>query len=404
MKQISILAVHLFFFSIAKASFFTADLMSSNTDPQMGTHLIIAGHGMEVSDQWLSIAHTQALVFKDKKRHGPIKVVSGIDIPDTYSLKLKKWGYTNVVTTPEVMTDDSVIRVISKIDRIESIDMIGHNGVGAGLALQNYSNRFFLNSVQKLSVYKNKFTKNSYIRLAGCNTGWKLAPALANALDVPVSGTFSASDIQAVYSNPNEWFYHDLDRMPVGAVEIKTNSLSYSIPVNCSGGGGGCLRLKPVNGVYSGKWGTYDGNIPFQKYFCGKTDSNSCALRAATSILTNISNIGFSDKATLAQYSQAVADHMCSSRKDLSVRSICINDVKNHLSGQKQLAPGYTIMKNIKMVQCSMTSCLYKAIPTNIAIEGVNYSVELMAAIPQSTLPTTFTQELNFYKTGFLLL
>lgn len=402
MKNLLSLCAYIFIACNSYAAYFQADLILPNSDLKLATHIIIAGKGMEVGDQWLTIAHTQALLFKDKGSVGKIKLIAAID-NQSYKNKIKTWGYTNIKVYEQTFNDDGLLSLISENQSIASLDLIGHNGVGAGLALEDYSNRFFLNSVKKMASLKNKFTSDSYIRLTGCNTGWKLAPALANTLQVPTSGTFSAADIQDVYTQPDAWFYHDVGRYPESAKTTSINTLSFSKPEKCVYGAG-CKRLKPVNGAYSGKWGTYDGNIPFQKYFCADLNNTNCAKRMALSMVTQISSVSVSKKPSLDSYARAVADHMCVANKDLNVRKICLNDIYLHVSGKKDLANGYTTMKTTKMVQCDMKSCLYQGKLTNLDINGATYSVELMQAIPQKSAPTTMKIEADYYKLGYSLL
>jgi hypothetical protein len=393
MKTKIILFSILFFkFFLAHSAYFQADLISAQSNLSLGTHLIIAGKGLEVGDQWLSIAHTQALVFKDKAKHGRIRIISAIDNANTYASKLNKWGYQNVITFNQAMTDKKVVDLIIKSEKIASLDFIGHNGVVYGFALEDYSNRFYKNGVDLLKSLKPQFMPDSYIRILGCNTGWVLAPYMANALQVPTSGTFTFADIQDLFT-PMTWYYHDEGRYPKIAKHVSQNLISFSKPTTCINGAG-CQRLKTVSIPYSGKHGSYTGTLPFAKYFCSSMNMNDCARRASLSILTNVSTVAIADKPSAEGYQKAVSDHMCSSWQDLSKRVACAKTVSDHLSGSKLALKTYTTITD-KMLTCSFKICNFK----QVSVDGQT----LMQGV-FDTPSTAFYDELNFYKLGFSLL
>ncbi len=382
---------------LAQASYFQAELKSPNADPSVGVHLIISGFGGpandSVGDQWLTIAHTQALVFNDKVKHGPIKLISYIDNAATYQKKLTAWNYQNVKVMNQAMTGSRVVNLIGQNEKIASIDFIGHNGAFMGLALEDYSNRFYLTDVKALAAFKSKFTADSFIRVMGCNTGWYLAPYMATMLGVPTSGTFTFADIQDIF-NPMTWYYSDEGRFPKGAKTVAQNSLSYSSPMTCTYAGG-CKRLKVVSIAYAGQRGTYIGTLPFAKYFCGSMNMNDCSRRAAFSVSTNISANFVSDKPTAAQYAEALSDHMCNSWQDLTKRAACAKAVTNHLNGVQLLSPTFKSVDE-KMLTCNFKSCDSKVI---VDQKGQNVLTGIF------TKPSTaFVDELNFYKLGFSLL
>lgn len=376
----------------AKADYFQADLKSTNVDPSMGVHLIIAGKGMEVGDQWLTAAHTQAMIFNDKAKHGPIRLISAIDDKSTFATKLARWGYENVQVFNQTMNDARVVKLISLNSKISSLDFIGHNGVFLGFALEDYSNRFYKTSVDLLKATRGNFTADSYIRIMGCNTGWILAPYFAEAMSVPVSGTFTFADIQDLFTD-NIWYYNDEGRHPEKVKVITQNLVSFSKPENCLYAGG-CKRLKPVTISYAGKHGSYSGTVPFPKYFCGSLSINDCARRAALSVTTQVSTVGIKNKPTALEYQKVVSDLLCSSWQDLSKRAQCQKSVTDHLSGIKSVSPAFTTITDPLLV-CNFKTCESKVstIDGKTVMQGVFNKVS-----------TTFYDELNFYKLGFSLL
>lgn len=383
--------VFLSFFSVLKtqASYFKGKLSTQNDNEALGAHLIIAGKGLEIGDQWLTIAHTQALIFKDKAQHGPIILIAAIDKP-SYQEKLKDWGYTDIKVYNQTFTGDRLIEQIAQISRISSIDYIGHNGALYGLALEDYNNRFFLTHAEKLAAYKNKFTPDSYIRLMGCNTGWNLAPKMAELLNVPVAGSFTFADIQDLY-NDGSWYYHDKGRYPEGAKHDSVNRSSYTTPTSCQHQAG-CSRLKVVTIPYQGKHGTYKMTLPFLKFFCGNLDRERCTTRMAKSVSTLISSTSVLQKPNLAQYSEIVADNMCNSWLDFNRRQDCFQKVMDHMSDKKTLPAAFNTI-NDKLLSCTTKTCLFK--------KDCSSGSCVMEGTDTGKPSTTFVDELNLYKEGF---
>ncbi len=369
------------------ADYFAAELKTPDENPNMGAHLIIAGKGLEVVDQWLIAAQTQALIYKDRKNHGPIKIISAIDKP-SYADYIKNWGYSNARVFKQTMTGQRVVDLISEHQKIASIDFIGHNGAIKGLALEDYDNRFFLDSVKLLTPLKSRFTADSFIRVMGCNTGWNLAPALANALNVPAAGTFTFADIQKLHET-NVWYYNDTGRFPGGKFN-NVNSISYSEPIACKNLGG-CLRLKPVSISYQGKHGTYQGTLPFMKFFCGNISTNDCARRMAksTQYLIGVNNL--QNKPAQNLYMETISDHFCSSWLDANKRITCQRQIISHLSGAKSVDTKFKTVSET-MLTCDSKKCAFK---TNC--DSGTCVLEADISKPSTT---TF-DELNMYKLGY---
>jgi hypothetical protein len=371
----------------AHADYFAAELKTADENPNVGVHIIIAGKGLEVVDQWLKAAQTQALIFKDRKIHGPIKIISAIDKP-SYAGQIKTWGYSNIRVFNQTMTGKRIVDLISEHQKIASIDFIGHNGAFRGLALEDYDNRFYLDTVELMKPLKNRFTADSFIRVMGCNTGWNLAPALADTLNVPVSGTFTFADIQKMHET-NLWYYGDEGRYPGGKF-ISTNILSYSEPLSCKHSGG-CLRLKPVSIPYQGKHGKYKGTLPYMKFFCGDLSKNDCARRMAksTQYLIGVNNL--QNKPSQNLFAQTISDHFCSAWMDLNKRIDCERQITSHLTGAK------AVNKIFKTISETTLTCDFKKCSFKTNCESGVCVLEADVSKPSTT---TF-DELNMYKLGY---
>ncbi|MBX3016436.1 MAG: hypothetical protein KF767_01000 [Bdellovibrionaceae bacterium] len=343
----------------AKAAFFTADVPNPNAGAGRGTHLIVVGKGLEVGDQWLRAAHTQAMIFKDRRGLGQIKIISAIENAN-YSTLVKNWGYTNVKAFNRTMTGNEVlgqIFAVANTSMIESIDFVGHNGAFFGFALEDYNNRFYLTHAKELAKIRHRMSADAIVRLMGCNTGWYLAPAVANALNVPTAGTFTYSDIQELHSS-GEWFYHDAGRFPTGGSWVKTNPISFSETKTCIAKGG-CMRLKVVNSNYQGRHGSYGGTLPFMKYFCGGLGTNDCHRRMAKGLIHAIGVKGVTGKPSLNDFSEMVADEFCPAFIDDLKRQSCRKKVVEHMLGINVLPATFSTVTGTSMT-CDFQSCQMK--------------------------------------------
>ena len=379
----------LFAFAIpAHAAFFRAELPTPNADPSVGTHVIIAGKGLEVGDQWMKAAHTQALLFRDRARHGNIVLISAID-KENYGSLLRGWGYAKIESFDRNMSAGEVIKLLARVKSIASIDFIGHNGAVLGFALEGYSHRFFMDAVKSLAPLKAKFTKDSFIRVLGCNTGWRLAPALADTLGVPASGTFTYADIQNLHSL-DDWFYHDEGRFPSGHW-LGANKQSFFTPITCSNVGG-CIRLKTVSGSYTGQHGDYSGGLPFMKYFCGSLDRNDCFRRMALSTQYLVGNSPLGGKPTIEQLAATLADQFCPAWKDTQRKATCHAKVIDHVTGRAKLSRTFTTF-NDRSLSCSFRKCQFDMVCTNTCV-----------LIAKGTEPSTaYVDELDAYLAGYQL-
>lgn len=392
--RIAALATALTVSHMAHAAFFTADVPNPNAGQGRGTHLIVVGKGLEVGDQWLRAAQSQALIFKDRQGLGKIKIISAIENAN-YSSLAKSWGYTNIMPYNRTMTGQEVLNQIFAVansSMIESIDFIGHNGALYGFALEDYNNRFFLPHAQELAKIRHRMSPDAVVRLMGCNTGWYLAPAVANALNVPAAGSFTYADIQELHST-GEWFYHDAGRFPSTGSWLKTNAISFSETKTCVGKGG-CMRLKVVNSNYQGRHGSYGGTLPFLKYFCGGLNTNDCHRRMAKAITHVVGIKSVQGKPSLNDFSEMVADEFCPSFIDDVKRLSCRKKVVEHMLGINILPSTFSTVNGTSM-SCDFQSCQMKK----------DCSTGSCVVTSTTQGPTkTYVNELNALRRGYDLL
>lgn len=377
--------------SSAFAAYFQADFPTASAKSELGTHIIVTGKGMEVGDQWLRAGHTQALLFKDRPQHGAIRFIGAIENTDTLK-HLNKWGYTNIQVFDKTFSGSRLVAAITEVAKINSIDFIGHNGALLGFALEDYKNRFFLEDVKAMKALAVRMTADSFVRIMGCNTGWGLAPALAQALQAPVAGSFTFADIEKLHET-GAWYYHDEGRYPGGSF-LRRNELSYNYPVDCYADGG-CMRLKPVRINYQGRHGSYAGTVPFLKFFCGGVSSADCFRRMAISTIYEVSTVAVKEIPTPDQFAEIMIDHFCPSYVNAAKRTDCATAVGNHVRGIKALPSTYS-QADGPTLTCNFESCS--------VVKDCSSGTCVMKGIANAPPSTTFVDELNAFMAGYKLI
>lgn len=376
--------------SVAQAASLTAELPTPQADPQAGVHVIVVGKGLEVGDQFLRAGHTQALVFKDRPRHGKVLVIAAVENAQTVPM-MTTWGYQRLQVDNRPFTSARLLEALGRVPKIASLDFIGHNGAFLGFVLEDYSNRFFLKDVPELGKLRARFSRDAFVRVLGCNTAWKLAPALARALQVPVGGTFTFADVQNLHEN-GEWFYHDAGRFPEGRF-LKRNELSFFHPVDCVRDGG-CARLKTVNSPYTGRHGNYGGGLPILKYFCADLSTPECARRMALSMQYQAGLRPMDHRLELSAFAENLSEIFCPSWKDAVKRRDCRTRIEAHVMGRTLIPRTFSTFAG-KALLCDMKQCQFKE-------ECVNGKCAFVAT--GTGLSTAVFDELEMYLLGRTLI
>ena len=379
----------------ARASYMTADLATPDANSKLGTHVVVAGQGLEDGTTWLKAAQTQAMVYRDRHNHGTIRMISAVDDARKadYLLMLKNWGYSNIRFMPQAFLGQNLVTELTALPLIASLDFIGHNGAFFGLALQDEgsTHRFYKSHVDAM-VGKVHFSKDSFIRLIGCNTGWFLAPYMASKLGVPAEGTLTSSDVQFLFST-GAWFFDESGAHPNGSVISEQNALSFLNPQACPDHVG-CVRLRPENGPYYGQHGTYTGALPFLKFFCGSVEPQDCFRRMAASMTYFV---GTSTADSPEHFAESITDKFCPANLDLAASSACRLAVGNHILGGRPLPSTFTTLSS----KVPQLSCDFQACQFSVVKDGKGQNILVSAGKGPST---AFVDELNAYRTGFALL
>ena len=244
-----------FFVQMTFAAMIVASYGNSPVDKNLSTRILVVGRGKELyyllQEAAIAKAHKLKEVFPSDQIVLVTVAETGLSENKNF---LRTRSFQPLSESSNDFTPDRLLTELLKWKKIESIDFYTHNSAHLGMQLEDADTRFGINYTQ-FAQLKSNLTKESYIILQGCNTGFWLAPNMSKWLGIPVAGSLTGTNVHHLHSNG---FFFDFDepKKPVGPW-ADLNSSSYQQPVSCKNGG--CLRTKPDKEVYAGTWGNFSG-------------------------------------------------------------------------------------------------------------------------------------------------
>ncbi len=315
------------------------------------THLIIVGSAKkEDSDQFFQSGVTRALRYQELFPLEQIIIISTPDVKrksntevfNQFNVTIKKIVHTR-------LTGKQLLYELRKFTKIASIDFYGHS---SPWALILGKKKAFLGpgtGRQAITSLRGHFTKLAYATLNSCNSGFKLAPALSQAWQIPVSGALTSSlfertTINALWENE---FISDHANWTV------RNNISFLTSPPCREGT--CWRMKPEPSIYQGHWGNFDHGLSFYKFFCNyPTTDEKCAAAIAFSLFSFPSITPLSLDSTKEDFKKNLIDYMCPTGKGINLFQQC-----KQMLTQQNINQYYSPLGK-KQLSCSHKKCQFK--------------------------------------------
>lgn len=293
-------------------------------DPLRPTHLFLVGpggaSGLLFQLSAVARAHKYTEVFPD---HQVLFLASDPFGNGEVQRQARGWGLHILGSVREDLTVEAVFREVSALRAIASIDVFSHANEEQGARLDE----FIAPDDRSWQRLRRQFTSDAWGTFHGCNTGWRLAPALSRHWQIPVAGSFTGTHFERLHSRGDFYPYDELLAPPGEFPSI--NALSYDFPRGCAAGG--CLRMKPDAHAYDGRWGSKEEGLNFYKFFCGGLALDACHRRMALAIRGNISVRNLKMDSSLEDFKTVLYDFMCSIHKDKNWRARCIRATENGL-------------------------------------------------------------------------
>ncbi|MCX7979176.1 MAG: hypothetical protein N2578_09255, partial [Bdellovibrionaceae bacterium] len=222
-----LLATSLLVTSLAQAYFVAT--FRSGMDPDIRTHILVAGRGSELVTLFQEVAATKAKKLKEQYPNEQIVLIAAEEKGDNVAL-LERFGFDVQMRPEVVLTQRRLFDLLVRFNKIASIEVYSHNAPEAGSFLEE-KNTIDPNSTEAPRL-KGKFTEDAYVIFAGCNTGFYLAPAMARVWGIPVAGSFTATDFKRLHSN-GEFYINEDYAKPPGDWALQ-NGISFSHSYPCS--------------------------------------------------------------------------------------------------------------------------------------------------------------------------
>lgn len=301
------------------------------------TRVIVVSKGL----MFASVGYQQAQVFKDLYPEEQILFITNKPTTTVYSnvkqTQLKKIGFKLGEDNADPLTNKKLISVLSHYtSRIQSLDIISHNGVVLGPWLEDGNTRLDFNNKSLMTSIKPLFDSKAWARVQGCNSGWNVAPTLSKYWGIPVMGSFTSTSFYTLNKNGAYELYSE-DKVNAAAVD----QWSFQKSENCPEGA--CLTLRPESAPYhyqvhkskDAAW------LSFFKPVCDASISDQACQRAlAESLITTTG----SEKRAEAQnnkeiFKNIVFKTICEAHSTKSSQVKCIENMKSTYDQRKSYMP-----------------------------------------------------------------
>lgn len=362
LKKVSVIFMCLFAFN-SHAYIMTA-LNTDKVDFNRPTHILVAGAGDDLGIQFQLVARSKALKYSQLYPNEQIVLISHDEPEVDNKALLNVWGFQFIKKDRSTFNGKSFIDETSKFNQIATIDIFSHSSAQYGIHLDGKAHRLTLNT-KGLEQLKGHFTKDAYVFLHGCNSGFNLAPFLSDIWEIPVAGSMTSTNFQKLHSDGN--FYLTEQGSYPSNEWAQTNEKGFAGPVSCSKAGM-CSRLKPDNNPYVGFWGEYhDGGLPFYKFFCTKTAVPDCKRIMAKSLLSFNSTSNITPNSSLEEYKKVLFDFLCPVSSTKNLRGECEIALEKSLTVGSQTYNPFSQ----EQVECDFKSCQVEIKCEKVLLTGV---------------------------------
>jgi len=420
-------------------------------NPKQRTHVIVLGNGDEFALAAIASARLKALKWMEIAPRDQIYIISADH--KSGGRYLTENGYQVTDSKGEQLWAGALIKRLAYILKIASLEVYSHSnppyGVMLDLGVQK-DTRVYLSPFQTLHeelylTIKNNFTSDAFAVLFGCNSAWRVAPALSLLWGIPVAGALQATEFQIMGRDGN-YYVGTKGNVRQYGKQLK-NKNGFLNPVDC---GVGCYRLRPENKNYSAYWGHFKVGLPFFKFFCvnpkdwpqiqqswsqnykkvtneewaddamnirlvgdPKKENISperCLKSMAQFMFSEPSTLALSAKSTDFEFRRVVQEFLCPHTGDRNRTDRCMLELNGEEMSDAQENHSNFMKSGSNLVQCDLKSCAARVVCKKAVIEKDGVAIN---AIPEGgcqavnlspKLVTTLVQEYRNYIAGFSLL
>ncbi len=295
-------------------------------DTNKTTHIIVVGSAVKNdSDQFFQTGIARAQRYNELWPEHQVIIMSSPEVRGASDAEI--FSRFSIPVIKQINGRFSQTLLISELlifKSIASIDFIGHSSPWA-FKLGKTNAAFAPDEIRdELSKLRANLEPNAYITISSCNSGFNIAPALSEILEIPVAGALTSSLFEGLQSN--EMWYKERDFI---SQRPPFNTISYLSTFDCDLGL--CWRMKPDRNNYSAYWGAFkEGGLSFYKFFCNfENDNGSCEEAMATSLLSFPSVVALSERPDREDFEKVVFDWLCSTGPNSKYFTNCVEGIKS---------------------------------------------------------------------------
>ncbi|UXR66000.1 hypothetical protein EZJ49_07030 [Bdellovibrio bacteriovorus] len=282
------------------------------------TDVFVVGDGDDHGDLFLRAAILAAKVSRDRFPQRQRVIISAVS--DFYSDQqlLSSAGFKLHIADSSKLDKSQVLKAL-KFPRsaLTSLQFFVHSNPQTGIVLHKRTGRL-AQTDSEFAQMGGFLARNAIVIFHSCNSGWFLAPAAAKLWGRSAFGTFTADDFQEPMSD-GKWYYHDAGRYPEHLSRIGNTTRILRQNTRC--GSHECLRLKPVNGAYSGVMGRFAKGLGFYKGFARTEAELPQAMIHYALLMPSVTPLSL--QSSRAEILTVVKDWMCPSDKSGSLFAAC---------------------------------------------------------------------------------
>lgn len=335
------------------------------------TRILVSGRGTDLSTQPQLSALSAAKLYKINFPEEQLVLISVLerrklgggkeDNGDANRALLLRAGWTFIVDNNEKFETKSATNEILKFSRIRSLEFWGHNSAHLGVQTDGLGYRFdFRDPIMK--EITPLFDRGAFASIHGCNGGWIIAQQMSALWNIPFSAAFTETQFENLHSDGHFYVYAQSS-----APNMSWATSNPDVKANdCANGG--CLRMRPDDRRYIGKWGDFAG--PFlnhYKFFC-HLDEKECEKRMALSLYGFVAEKSLKQNSTYEDFQRVAKEYLCPLSIDRAITNNCFKQLDLVAQGKADRTKFYEETtsyeadpKNAQLA-CSLKSCKAKIV------------------------------------------
>jgi len=341
-------------FGAERAEAFIVASFAPNIDSNAETRVIVIGRGKDMGRQFAQAAMGKALRLRE---YDPSRNVVVISIREDGTARdrtfFERFGVTFHRFDTALLSGKVLVQELKKIGPMASLEFFSHSGWAVGPGLEGGDYRFNLET-EGLTQLAGRFTRDAFMIVHGCNSGYQMAPGFSKLWGIPVAGSLGATDFQQ-YFQDGIWYHHNPGQFPSNGQWASRNSTSYESPLNCSEPGSPCYRMKSDNTPYQGIYGKFQTGLGFYKFFCANGEDAACLRGVRKAVLSSVSVVPGRESASITEYRALAKDWLCGNSDSGSRRKSCEDGIDSASASGNRTFTGF----RGNSLNCSLTGCTW---------------------------------------------